>query len=293
MPIGAPQRQVQPVSPDLLTRPFTSMLPTPEREVRAVGSRVPQSDDYVMVHGLGLVRAMHAPVVPGMRPSAVHRTRTTASAQQLQMQQLQMQMQSQQMQNQQILQALQHLLLSNAHQQPSGAHAAVLEGLAAQQQQCCLQLTSTSMPSTASQVQALVLDDQPSSSAAPIRRREIPLLKSLTSMQQFWQLWHQGAPLSGIGAVKALPADEKHKVRQRFSEWKKAVKAIEERAQAASRKRPPQGIHSVINNLEQERLNNKESVATMVIRLGPPTQPKANGAVRKPRRKERDSSKGK
>ena len=219
----APQRQMQPVSPDLLTRAFISMLPAPEREARAVGGCVPQSNEYVMVHGLGLERVMHAPVVPGMRPSAVHHTRTTASAQQLQMQKLQMR--SQQMQNQQILQALQHLLLSNAHQQPSGAHAAVLEGLAAQQQQS-LQLTTTSMPSTFSQAQALLLDDQPSSSGAPIRRREIPLLKSLTSMQQFWQLWHQGAPLSGIGAVNALPVDEKHKVRQRFSEWKKAVNAI-------------------------------------------------------------------
>lgn len=90
-----------------------------------------------------------------------------------------------------------------------------------------------------------------------------------------------------------MPADEKHKVLQSFSEWKKAVSAIEERAQAASSQHPPQCAQGVIDNLlnlEQERLKSNESVATMAIRRGAPKQPMAGGEVRKPRRKERDSS---
>ena len=71
------------------------------------------------------------------------------------------------------------------------------------------------------------------------------------------------------------------------------MSAIEERAQAASSQHPPQCAHSVIDNLlnlEQERLESNESVATMVIRWGAPKQATAGGEVRKPRRKERDSS---
>lgn len=111
-----------------------------------------------------------------MLPSAVGQTQTTAASQQLQMQ-----LERQHMQNQHILQALQQLVLLNADRQRSGTHAAILEGLAAHQQQC-LQPTTTSMPPSASQAQALVPYDQPCTSRATADRREIPLLKTLTSM---------------------------------------------------------------------------------------------------------------
>lgn len=265
-----------PVSPDLLTRAFGSMLATPERDARAVGNRVGHSEDWVIVPPHGMVRVLH----PHASPSRVISTGQPFSAASqdhllLRRMQLQLELQQragelQQLQSQQILQILQQLVLRG----PDAATAQdpeVMQLLALQEQERQL-LARPAAPCLA------VLDVVPTLSdvtAQPTRaarggKRQIPQLKTLTSLTQFWGLWHSGAPLSGIPAVKALPTEQKNKERQRFSEWKKAVDAVMEMARAASNAHATADVHSIVNALEQERMANRESVRSLIIRLGAP-----------------------
>lgn len=254
---------MQLVSPDLVTRAWRGMLTTPERDARAVGISIPW--------GHGLVRAVHPGPVAVPRPfSADAQPLIYAQPEQLQqlyMQQAQFQ-QAQQLQNMQILQCLQHLVL-----QISGSGAAggseLLRALATAQQLPATQPLAWSMPPALQQEPVQVAMEsvgQPSSSARQPKRRDLPQLKHVRDMQSFWQLWHHGDELSGISAVKMLTGTDKHRQRQRISEWSKAVEAIE--AKASSSNPSSSASLAAVNDLELKRRQSSESVRALVMRLG-------------------------
>ena len=266
-----------PVSPDVLTRAFGSMVTTPERDARMVGNRVVQSEEWVYMPPQGMVRVVHPQAIAS---GSVSTGQPLLAASQhhlglLQQMQLQLQLQQrtnqlQELRSQQTLQILQQLVL----QGPAAASAhdpGVMQLLALQEQERQLLAQPTALG-------LAVLDAQPMPSdvtAQPTRaarggKRQIPQLKTLTSLNQFWELWQSGAPLSGILAVKDLPAEQKTKERQRYSEWKKAVDAVMEMARASSNAHATADVLSIVNSLERERMADGESVRSLVIRLGAP-----------------------
>ena len=121
-----------PVSPDLLTRAFGSMFATPERDARAVGNRIVQSEDWIFVPPHGMVRVVHPQAIAGGSVSTGQPLLAT-SREHLLLQQMQLQLELQQRTNQlqelrsrQTLQILQQLVLQGRALDSAGprGHAA-------------------------------------------------------------------------------------------------------------------------------------------------------------------------
>lgn len=260
-----------PVSPDLLTRAFGSMLATPERDARAVGNRVVQSEEWVYVPPQGMVRVVH-PQAIASGGASTGQPLLAASQDPLSLRQIQLKLDLQHLQTQQILQMLQPVVLRGPDV-ASAQDPRVMQLLALQEQQRQLLAQPIALGLADALPDAVpILSDvtaQPTH-AARGGKRQIPQLKTLKSLNQFWELWHSGAPLSGIPAVRDLPAEQKNRERQRFSEWKKAVDAVMEMARAASNAHANADVLSIVNALEQERMADKESVRSLIIRLGAP-----------------------
>lgn len=227
-----------------------------------------------------------AALMPGLIPSCIHRQ---SWLQQLYMQQAQFQ-QAQQQQNMQILQCLQHLVLQRSGSEAAG-ESELLQALAAAQQNPIPQPLAWTMPHALQQAAVQVVREcagQPSSSARQAKRRDLPQLKHVRDMQRFWQLWHHGDELSGISAVKMLTGADKHRQRQRISEWSRAVEAIE--AKAASLDPTSAASLAFVNDLELKRRQVSESVRALVLRLGKEYGEEKKQEKGKERAKVRDGS---
>ena len=99
--------------------------------------------------------------------------------------------------------------------------------------------------------------------------RALPQLRRLRSLHQFWELWHNGDSLAGKSPIKDLAPEERNKKKQRFSEWKRAAEEIESMLAAAPRTfSPAAAAQKLLNELETQRIADKQSVCAFIKALG-------------------------
>ena len=92
--------------------------------------------------------------------------------------------------------------------------------------------------------------------------REVPLLSAMQDVPEFWQAWQEGNGL-GHAPLKDLPADKIRAWKQRYSEWSKAARALEGRAQEACVEPAQMAV-----TMEAERAAQKSHVANYLKGVG-------------------------
>jgi len=92
--------------------------------------------------------------------------------------------------------------------------------------------------------------------------KAFPDLKCLVSIPAFYKLWDQGNSLTGGGAVRDIPANERKGQGRRFFVWKHAAAAIEQRSETA-------GVACKVAAMQlgAERLRMNKGVSTFLKEL--------------------------
>lgn len=83
----------------------------------------------------------------------------------------------------------------------------------------------------------------------------LPQLRVLKTMDQFWELWATGDRLSGTCTISRLPKSVRSQKgkKQRFSEWKQAAGEVERMvAELPTTSLGPPALQQIVSQLENE-----------------------------------------